>query len=69
MDSMTEQTHDYRVRALEDQLGISTSDAQAMVDAEDLLAQRLQKRRPTRRSQRAKRNNPCAPFTGGDLTG
>ena len=40
MDSMTEQTHDYRVRALADQLGISTGDAQAMVDAGDLLAPR-----------------------------
>ena len=37
---MDEQTHDYRVRALEDHLGISTGDAQAMVDAEELLAQR-----------------------------
>ena len=40
MDSMTEQTYDDRVREIEDQLGISTGDAQAMVDAEDLLAQR-----------------------------
>lgn len=37
---MDEQTYDNRVRALEDELGISTSDAQAMVDAEDVLAQR-----------------------------
>ena len=37
---MTKQTYDNRVRALEDQLGVSTSDAQAMVDAEDLVAQR-----------------------------
>ena len=37
---MDEQTYDYRVRALEDQLGVSSSDAQAMVDAEELLAQR-----------------------------
>ena len=35
---MDDQTHDDRVRALEDELGIPTSDAQAMVDAEDLLA-------------------------------
>ena len=45
-----EQMYDDRVRAIEDQLGISTGDAQAMVDAEDLLAQRPQKRRPTPRS-------------------
>lgn len=37
---MEEQTYDDRVRALEDELGIPTSDAQAMVDAEDLLAHR-----------------------------
>ena len=40
MGAMTEQTYDDRVREIEDQLGISTSDAQAMVDAEDVLAQR-----------------------------
>ena len=38
--AMTEQTYDDRVREIEDQLGISTSDAQAMVDAEEVLAQR-----------------------------
>ena len=38
--AMDEQTYDNRVRALENELGISTGDAQAMVDAEDLLAQR-----------------------------
>ena len=37
---MDEQTYDNRVRALEDELSVSTSDAQAMVDAEDVLAQR-----------------------------
>ena len=37
---MDEQTYDNRVREIEVQLGISTSDAQAMVDAEDVLAQR-----------------------------
>ena len=37
---MDEQTNDDRVRALEDELGISTDDAQAMIDVEDLLAQR-----------------------------
>ena len=37
---MDEQTYDDRVRALENELGISTSDAQAMVDAEELVAQR-----------------------------
>jgi hypothetical protein len=37
---MAEQTHDDRVREIEDQLGLSTGDAQAMVDAEDVLAQR-----------------------------
>ena len=37
---MDEQTYDDRARALENELGISTGDAQAMVDAEDLLAQR-----------------------------
>ena len=36
---MDEQTYDDRVRALENELGISTRDAQAMVDAEDLVAQ------------------------------
>ena len=30
--------YEERVRALEDELGISTSDAQAMIDAEDLLS-------------------------------
>jgi hypothetical protein len=36
------ETDDYatRVRALEDALGIPTSDAQAMVDAEELLKRR-----------------------------
>jgi hypothetical protein len=34
---MNEQAYDHRVRALEDELGVSTSDAQAMVDAEDLV--------------------------------
>ena len=43
MDSMTEQTHGDRVREIEDQLGLSTSDAQAMVEAEDLLASRASK--------------------------
>ena len=37
---MDEQTYDDRVRALENKLGISTGDAQAMVDAEELVAQR-----------------------------
>jgi hypothetical protein len=37
---MNEQAYDNRVREIEDQLGVSTSDAQAMVDAEDVLAQR-----------------------------
>ena len=37
---MDEQTYDDRVRAIEDQLGIPTGDAQAMVDAEELVAQR-----------------------------
>ena len=32
-----EQTYDNRVRALEDELGMSTGDAQAMVYAEDLV--------------------------------
>ena len=40
---MTEQTHGDRVREIEDQLGLSTSDAQAMVEAEDLLASRASK--------------------------
>ena len=35
---MTEQTYDDRVRALENELGISTGDAQSMVDAEELVA-------------------------------
>ena len=65
---MDEQTYDDRVRAIEDELGVSTSDAQAMVDAEELVAQRPQRRRATPRSQRAKRHTPCAPFTGGYLT-
>ena len=38
--AMAEQTYDDRIRAIEDQLGIPTSDAQATVDAEDLVAQR-----------------------------
>jgi hypothetical protein len=38
--AMDEQTYDNRVRAIEDELRIPTSDAQAMVDAEDVLAQR-----------------------------
>ena len=37
---MDEQAYDNRVRAIEDELGIPTSDAQAMVNAEDVLAQR-----------------------------
>ena len=40
MYSMTEQTHDYRVRELGNELGLSTSDAQAMVAAEGMLTQR-----------------------------
>ena len=35
---MTEQTYDDRIREIEDQLGIPTGDAQAMVDAEELVA-------------------------------
>lgn len=37
---MSEPTYGERVRALEDDLGIPTSDAQAMVDAEDVLKSR-----------------------------
>ena len=37
---MSEPTYDDRVLALEEELGIPTSDAQAMIDAEDVLAQR-----------------------------
>ena len=40
MDSMAEQTYGDRVREIEDQLGISTGDAQAMVDADGMLTQR-----------------------------
>lgn len=37
---MTMDGYAERVRALEDELGIPTSDAQAMVDAEELLRRR-----------------------------
>ena len=37
---MDEQTYDNRVRELENELGLSTSDAQAMVAAEGMLTQR-----------------------------
>ena len=40
MVDMSEPTYDDRVLALEEELGIPTSDAQAMIDAEDVLAQR-----------------------------
>ena len=38
LEHMGVPTCEERVRALEDELGISTSDAQAMIDAEDVLA-------------------------------
>jgi hypothetical protein len=37
---MSDRTYETRVRALEDELGIPTSDAQAMVDADDVSARR-----------------------------
>jgi len=40
IEPTSEQTYETRVQALEDELGIPTSDAQAMVDADDLTAQR-----------------------------
>ena len=40
MVDMSEPTYDDRVLALEEELGIPTSDAQAMIDAEDVLDQR-----------------------------
>jgi hypothetical protein len=37
---MSQQSYETRVQALEDELSIPTSDAQAMIDADDLSAQR-----------------------------
>jgi hypothetical protein len=67
--TLSEQTYDDRVRAIEDQLGIPTSDAQAMVDAEDVLANSAPTNAAQHHGPRTERHTPCAPFTGGDLTG
>jgi hypothetical protein len=57
------------VRAFEDELGVSTSDAQAMVDAEDVLANSAPTNAAQHHGPHTERHTPCAPFTGGDLTG
>ena len=65
---MNEQAYDHRVRALEDELGVSTSDAQAMVDAEVLVANSAPTNAAQHHGPHSERLTPCAPFTGGDLT-
>ena len=47
---MEARTYDERVRALEEELGVPTSDAQAMVDAEDYLAARRCPHQPSSQS-------------------